>query len=752
MNAKSNKAIPKTILDRLSALRSQLTQWIVVRGLSRWLLIVLGVLLADILIDRVFKMDYSQRFIMLGVMIVVAALFLFWRLIKPLAARPGNDALLMEVDRGNSDLKESIISSVELSRVEDFESVGVSQQLASASIEKGIEDAKQTDFGNVIDKASHRKNLGILAAGVLALALLGVGVVSTKFLGTWFNRNILLGAQQWPQGTYLEIVGAKDGKVTLPRGVNHRQLVNITEASTVRDINLNLEIENAGGGRTIYSMKPTGKLDGRQHAFVFNNISSTFRFRATGGDDVTEWVSIDLVEPPAIVELDMKVHLPPYTQADPVSLKGDGPHPVLAGSWLEVNATTNKPIENAVLKSGETSFPMKLSDGGLTFVASPGKDAQLVSGPYEFELLDKGGLGNARKSKFTVSLKEDAAPRVRAELLGISGLVSSRAMLPTEYQVADEYGLNDIKFAANWKTEQPESDEPAELVVKIVDVDAMNLQTSVRKPWRSAENVAVFDLLPMQLPPGTSLRLAVVAHDNRPETPGEGKSQEFLLRVVTDEELRADLLRREDEQRKAFEQAYEIQLSLATELEALSISQPEEGQSEVDFHKQREMKLLGLVRDQKGIGTAIDRIATRFEEFLVEIGNNRLEEAEKEVVPGRPGIEERYNNRIIAPIRELDAELITLATQFLDNCRRVEQDPPELDKAVQQTAETQMLILERMKVILDAMNDSRSFQDFLNKLLELKSIEMGIKKANQEKMKPKDIFDDSDPDDIFDDN
>ena len=143
MNAKSNKTIPKTILSQLRTLRSQLTQWIVVRGLSRWLLIVLGVLLADILIDRVFKMDFSQRCIMLGVMIVVAALFLFWRLVKPLASRPGNDALLLEVDRGNSELQESIISSVELSRVDDFESVGVSQQLASVSIEKGIDDAKQ---------------------------------------------------------------------------------------------------------------------------------------------------------------------------------------------------------------------------------------------------------------------------------------------------------------------------------------------------------------------------------------------------------------------------------------------------------------------------------------------------------------------------------------------------------------------------------------------------------------------------------
>ena len=746
MNADPNNAIPKTILDRLSGLRRRLTQWVVVRGLSRWLLILLGVLLLDIAIDRLFKMDFSQRLIMLGVMLFVAGLFFFWRLLKPLSSLPGNDALLHEVEKGNRSLKESLISSVELSRVEDFESLGVSQQLASSTIEKGIEDAKQIDFGKIIDQDSHRKNLGILAAGILGLALLGIGVAKSDFLGTWFNRNILLGSQQWPQGTYLEIDGAKDGKVIVPRGVNHRQLVNVTEASSISAVNVDLEIENAGGGRTIYSMKPNGKLDGRQHSFVFNNVSSSFRFRASGGDDVTEWVTVELVEPPAIIELDIKAHLPQYASSEPLSLKGDGPHPVLAGSWLQIAAKTNKPVKNAVLKSGDTEFPMSLSDDGLTFEASPGKDSQLISGPYEFELLDEGGLANARKSKFTLTLKEDAPPRVRAELLGIGGLVSSRARLPTDYQAADEFGLLDVKFAANWKSEDPQPDQPTSKEALIA-----TLEQQETKPWQSDSNVAVFDIMPLKLKPGTSLRLAVVARDDRPETPGTGKSQEFLMRVVTDEELRADLLRREDEQRKAFEQAYEIQLTLTADLETLSISRPKDGQSEADFHRQRDLKLLRLVRDQKGVGTAIDNIATRFEEFLVEIDNNRLEEAEKEVVPGRPGIEERYNVRIIQPIRELDSELVTLATQHLDSCRRVEQQPTELDKATQQTGETQQLILERMKVILKAMNDSRSFQDLLNSLLEIKRLEIQMREEAREKMKPKDIFDDADPDDIFDD-
>ena len=39
--------------------------------------------------------------------------------------------------------------------------------------------------------------------------------------------------------------GAKDGKVIVPRGINHRQYVYVTEESSVRDIDVNLEIENS---------------------------------------------------------------------------------------------------------------------------------------------------------------------------------------------------------------------------------------------------------------------------------------------------------------------------------------------------------------------------------------------------------------------------------------------------------------------------------------------------------------------------
>ena len=181
------------------------------------------------------------------------------------------------------------------------------------------------------------------------------------------------------------------------------------------------------------------------------------------------------------------------------------------------------------------------------------------------------------------------------------------------------------------------------------------------------------------------------------------------MRVVSDEELRADLLRREIEQRKAFDdQGYQVQMALMTEVQAIAARTREPGMSLEDYDSKREAALIGLVRKQKGIGTTLDRVADRFEEFLVEVTNNRLHEAENQLAPDQR-IETRFDERIIKPIRRLDAELVSLASRHLDNSRRAVRDSNELNQAVAQAVDVQMQILEEMKRILSAMADSESF-------------------------------------------
>ncbi len=735
------------IQQKLFELRTRLSRWLIVHGLGRWVMTGLLVIGASILLDRVFKMDFAQRSIVLVVMIGTAVAYFYWLVIRPLLRRANDDSLILEVERKNPQLRENLISSWQLGhQVESGELAlsGASESLAAATIETGLAKAREIDFSQALDLSEHRKDWMLLLTGLLASMGLALGIWQTDFLQTWFRRNVLLTNDSWPQSTYLKIEGAVDGRLAIPRGADHRQLVFVTEDSSVKDVKVTLEMETSGG-RTLQQMKPTGKLEGREHASVLYNVSTRFRFRASGGDDVTEWVEVDLVEPPVVVDLNLRATLPEYTGVTEVELAGSGPHAVLGGSTLNIEISTNKPLRSATLKRGasadvyeEIAFQSLNSADDERYGLTLNPD-QLLGGDYGIHLVDETGLENLRPTKFTMTIKNDQPPQVRASLLGISGLVVPRARLPVSYHAVDEYGLASLLFDAQWV--DVEANESSQAEPQAANIPIVTLGKDIEaNPIKEVSDVQVLDLESLKLTPGMSFRFSVAAEDICPNPAGIGNSQQFLLRVVTNEELRGDLLRREIEQRKAFEQAYEKQMELASELQIVTVKPREPSQTELQYRAQREADMIGLIRNQKAIGTSIAQVADRFEEFLVEIKNNRLDEAENELFPGQT-IESRFDGKIIQPIRRLDAELISLAARHMDQCRMVVSQDSELYGVAEQAALVHQQILEEMKKIMSAMSDSENFQEVINDLLRIKDDSSGLKKEIEKKTRSKDIFD-----------
>ncbi|MFT7630452.1 MAG: hypothetical protein ACI87E_001458, partial [Mariniblastus sp.] len=202
-----SQSVPSAVRQKLRSMRGKLTRWMLVHGVGRWLMVLLAVVAVDVLLDRTFKMDFAQRLVMLIVMAGGAAIYFGWRVIKPLMSRPNDDALIYEVESKNPELKESLISSVQLSREKDLAGMGMSAELAQATIDRGLSKAAAIDFGKSLDLSKNAQNWMLLLAGVVAFGTIGWGVSETKFMRTWFHRNILLLDDQWPQTTYLEIVG-----------------------------------------------------------------------------------------------------------------------------------------------------------------------------------------------------------------------------------------------------------------------------------------------------------------------------------------------------------------------------------------------------------------------------------------------------------------------------------------------------------------------------------------------------------------
>lgn len=739
------RTLPPEIAAKLRAMRATLRRWVLVKEIGRWLLIVLAIVAGDLLLDRFFRMDFAQRAIMLVVMLGAAMSLFLWRVVRPLLKRTTDDALLYEVEAHYPDLNESLIGGAQLARTKEESSSRYSESLTESTIQRSIAIAEKTDFSAALDQQKFARNQLVLGLGLLLTALLTLGIWQTDLLGTWFNRNILLGSRQWPQATYLQFVGAEDGQLVLPRGADHRLLVHVSRESRVQDVSVELDI-NGPAGWTTHSMKPTGKHDGREYLFVLHNVASELTLRARGGDDETEPVSVVLVEPPTVLDLKMSATYPDYTGIGSSELTGPGPHSLPAGSRVTTQASVNKSLRTFQAISESGAFDLVETDTPLTYrLDLPRDDEPLAGGKYELQLVDDMGLENVRPGNFVIQVRDDGPPKVLASLLGISGRVVPRARVPVSCNVSDEFGLNRIEFHCNWKNVEPGQEQPPNsrdlLVADLAQSDRI---------VRQFQDVAVIDLDPLALTVGTSFRFVVKATDNLPREIGSGpnvaESAEFLLRVVSEEELRADLLRREIEQRRAFSRAYDAQQDLMTEL--LAIAAREVGsRSPEKFAAQRQSDLIALLRDQKLIGTSVDAIAGRFEEYLVEAQNNRLDENQLE---GVQSITDRFANQIIGPIRALDTELISLASRNLDNCRRKLGDREQFSEAVNQTTAVHEQILLEMKQIMDAMTDSEEFQEVVNRLLEIKRGENRIREEIEKRRTDEtEIFDEED---VFDDS
>ena len=750
MSVATEHKIPSTILSRLGALRRKLTGWLLVDGISRLLMAVCIIALLDAGIDRIFKMDLPQRTIMLCVMSILVLAVLFWRVIKPLTQSVSDDALILEVEKNNRDLKESLISSVQFSRDAVANKQGVSSQMVQATIDRGAEMAKSVNFGSALNKERQASNMVLLLLGIIGIGLLIFGVSTTYFWNTWFNRNILLTDAQWPQDTYLVIEGAENGRITMKRGEDHRQLVRVDgtvdeagnpapgSRSRVVDVSVELEVDT-GNNRTFHQMNKTGPLE---HQFDFRNVSSQFKFRARGGDETTGWVQVDLVDPPSISELELEVTGPEYIQEEAALLpKGSGPHGVLEGSSLSIAALSNKPLSVANLINPDGGeMKMTAGDDNTRFTLDIPTD-KLLGGKYTFNLVDENGLTSSRPTSFSIAMKADRAPQLRASLNGISGLVTPKALIPISFRAKDEYSITATSVYAKWQGDSSSS-VPQEVEKPIAGIEDLLNQKIVQ-----AETA--FDLRELEIPVGVGLRLSVKAVDNNTLSgPGIGQSREFLLRVVSEEELRADLLRREIEQRQAFELALKNQEQLTVDLRALAAKQLEQADEDNDKVLSR---LVDMQRRQKIVGTNLANIANRFESFLIEARNNRLDESDSNLDESM-SIEKRLSEKIIAPIRSLDAEDIFIASQSFDVVRRSVADPEQMAKAAGDTAGIQEEIQAKMRQILSAMQDSETYQQIINQAIETKRAQEEVRKMNEEKKadnQNQGIFDDEDG--IFDD-
>ena len=471
-----------------------------------------------------------------------------------------------------------------------------------------------------------------------------------------------------------------------------------------------------------------GELPVDHFLFEMPNVLEKFQFQieAVGVRGDSDWFNVELVDRPAIESLVLTSSLPEYAGGEAEELPaGAGPHHILAGSTLQIAGTANKPLSRVVVSGGEKSHTLDLNGEKkfkqqLTF----GKDFQ--SGLVSIELWDNeelllagqkepGPLESKRPTQFSLRVKADRAPDVVVKLDGISGMVTPQVVIPYDYLIKDEFAVTDVQLNYQWRHEEDEN-QSGEGAWPIESAKGKLGQPTIKVLGEE------FDLSALNIPVGSGLRFFVTAKDNDDiNGPNEGRSTEFLLRVVSEAEVREYLIRQQAEIRVEFERLYKQQQDFKTDTEVLRAASRDADA----LTPQQRQDLLQLQKNHKLLETNIGSVVRRMEDIAQEMQNNRLDDSESALM-------QKLQNNVIQPMQELAQGDVDKAMQELDNVRAKSEQPQERQEALDNAIAQQERNEEKMSEILKNMAKTEGYQEAVNLFYEIVKEQERLEKMTEE--------------------
>ena len=285
------------------------------------------------------------------------------------------------------------------------------------------------------------------------------------------------------------------------------------------------------------SSEPLASREGGEFRGRLDTVNQPFRFTVTAGDDLTSIrdVAVQVVPPPALKSLVVRLVAPPYTGV-PVETLAPGTTQLraLEGTTLELEALANKPLEHADLKVGENSAgPALAFDQSRTRLKT--SLAVKESFTFWFDLKDTEGFKNREAVRYDVRGFRDAAPRVVIDEPKSDRDVPADATVPVHVTADDDFGLHSARLVYRIATGDSEPHE--EVAIPLWTAHEPGRDPASTPFVKHLELAHKWELAPLKLQLGAIITFYADARDfDNLKGPNVGKSREVRLRIVSKED------------------------------------------------------------------------------------------------------------------------------------------------------------------------------------------------------------------------
>ncbi|MBX6312506.1 MAG: DUF4175 domain-containing protein [Isosphaeraceae bacterium] len=641
---------------RIAALRGRVRRLLALHGLS-WVVAagVLAVIVAG-LADWIVPGHLASEVrlvLLVGILGLVGWLTARY-VIRPLVVRFRDLDIALRIEQRWPGLNDRLTSTVQflaLAGQGDRDDLFGSKALREATIEQTLKETEAIDFREVVDPKPARRALlsAAVAIGLGVVFLVAAPGLSRIALARLFTP---FGSTQWPKQTHLQIVQAPQ---KIARGEEFRLLVGVAEgerAPSTAKVTYRFE----DGDVATEPLRPDdrNRFHGRIEA-----VSRPFTFSVAAGDDVTAPRRVEVVPPPSLQRVTVKLIAPAYTGLAPqIMAPGRTQFPAVKGTKVEITATANKPIAHAELHRGDgsTTLPVTLDQAGKGLSAALTVEE---SGPFWFALRDTEGFRSQEKdtTRFEIRALKDEAPRVVIDEPPNDRDVTPQATVPVQITADDDYGLGRVQLHYKVATGGSEPTKVDTLPLWAAEADA--------RPIKRQEVPHIWDIAALNLAPGAVVTFYADARDlDTISGPKVGKSRELRLRVVAPEEIirQLDDQRREirDEIARVLEMQKQAQTPVQDALRTLKQT------DQLDAAKRDDLRNAGVIQRQVGnrVTSRSDGLDQKIRRFLDDLKNQKIDnpEVRQQMEEMRSGVE-RIREQHLGPAEQN----LTRASKALDD-------------------------------------------------------------------------------------
>jgi hypothetical protein len=601
------------LASRLERVRSKYYTEQAVSGALSWAAAVLCLAAAVVLTEYAFSLPAVMRTALVVCGALVSAALGVWLVVLPtlkkysLAAGISPDETALLVGKQFPEIGDHLRNLMQLARLGDAEAL-YSGELVSASLREFSQKTNRLDFSAVVSRSrmlrTGRIALAVCAGFLLLVLFPGSDVSDAAFRLAHFRTEFTQPAPFTITIAPGSLRVIKNEAVAITARL-HPNAPMVLSGTLPKEITLVLTHEGVAASEMVTLRADTSGL----FTYISPSVKQSFTYMAVSGEVNSETYSVQVTDRPFIRSFAMRVAPPRYARLAEQRLDDNvGDASSLSGSGVQWLVHPSKEVaRGAIVLDGGRRIPLVKENGalhaGMLLASTVG---------YTMYLEDETGVANENPIHYTLTATADQPPAIAILVPGKNIDIVEDMNIPLQIRIADDYGFSSLRLYYRLIHSKYEKPQDTFQSVTIPIPSATEKEQIASYLW----NVG-----PMTLVPEDVVEYHAEVTDNDAVTgPKTSKSESYLLRLPSMEEVFAEADKSQDDAVKTLDESLKQAESLKKDLDELD--RDVKKNQAMDWQKQK--KADELMKQYGDIQKKAADVSKQIESMTQDLQKNNL--------------------------------------------------------------------------------------------------------------------------------